>query len=723
MIPSMRAGLVVLLLSPALAFAASMTEGANGTVVVRARNQATPVPSAKVSTDGLEVRTDERGEARLSLSPGDHTITVGRVGFAEATLRVVVAAGAETTVTAELQEVRLETEVVVVSATRSGRVVQDQPIRVEAVPQDEIEENLTIAPGNLTTLLNELGGLRVQATSAGLAGAALRLQGLSARYTEILLDELPLYGGQPDDFGLLQTPPLDLARVEVIKGTASALYGGTALGGLINLVSRLPGSEPEMLVNQTSHGGTDAVGFFSRKLGGGWGYTLLGGAHRQSQEDLDDDGWADLPGYWRAELRPRFFWNNEAGRSLFATFGTTIEEREGGTVERATTPGGTPFRERLQTRRFDAGLVGRFLLSSGRLITVRSSVAGTWHDRGFGNDVNRDLRGFALGEATLTGTSRGHTWVAGAAVQDDWYRSRDLSSFDFTHAVPALLAQDEYAVSKHLVFSASARVDFAGGQGTILSPLVSALLRPGSGWNVRLSAGSGYSSATPFTDETEVVGLWRVLPLRDVGPERARSSSLDVGWSGHGLEVNATLFASEVNDPLMLREAAGRPGSFEVVNAPFPTRTLGSELLARLSVGPMNLIATYTYVRATEAEPSGAGRREVPLMPRHAGEIAWILEKESRGRVGVEVSYTGAQSLEHDPYRDSSPWYVEMNALAELRVGEARVFVNAINLTNVRQTHFDPLLLKTRAADGRWTTDVWASLEGRVFNAGVRIEF
>src|SRR5437867_8578233 len=350
--------LVALLLAPVLAFGAAAAQESAGTVIVLARHGAAPVPSADVNTDGLQAQTDERGEVSLSVPAGEHAITVSHPGFAPVTLQVTVRAGARLTAAFQLQEQRSESEVVVVSATRSGRMVEDQPIRVEAVPQEEIEENLTIAPGNLSTLLNELGGLRVLTTSPALGGASLRLQGLRGRYTQVLLDELPLYGQQPDEFSLLQTPPLDLAQVEVIKGTSSALYGGTALGGLINLVARRPGSEPELLVNQTSLGGTDAVGFASRNLGGGWGYTLLGGAHRQSRQDPDGDGWADLPGYWRTELRPRLFWNNEAGRSVLATVGTTVEEREGGTLNGATTPAGTSFRERLHTRRFDGGLVG-----------------------------------------------------------------------------------------------------------------------------------------------------------------------------------------------------------------------------------------------------------------------------------------------------------------------------------------------------------------------------
>src|SRR5439155_863730 len=91
-------------------------------------------------------------------------------------------------------------------ASRAGRL-KDQPIRVEAVPEEEIEENQTIAPGNLTTLLNELGGLRVQTTVPALGGSELRLQGLRGRYTQILTDELPLYGSQPDGFSLMQVPP------------------------------------------------------------------------------------------------------------------------------------------------------------------------------------------------------------------------------------------------------------------------------------------------------------------------------------------------------------------------------------------------------------------------------------------------------------------------------------------------------------------------------------
>jgi len=716
--------LIVLLLVALPARVIGAAVPATVTLTVRVRHGAAPISSATVLVAGQEALTDERGEARFSLPAGIREVTVTHRGFEPVTVRIDVPSASPTfTVTVQIDPTSLESEVIVVSATRSGKVLEDQAIRVEALPEEEIEENLTLAPGDLTTLLNELGGLRVQTTGATLGGAGLRLQGLSGRYTQILLDELPLPGGRTDDLGLLQTPPLDLARVEVIKGVSSALYGGSALGGMVNLVSRRPGSEPELLLNRTSHGGTDAVGFVTGKLTGAWGYTLLGGGHARGRQDVDGDGWADLAGYRRAELRPRLFWDDGGGNSLFLTAGVSGEHRRGGTLGGAVTPAGTAYEEDVDTGRTDAGLVGRFLLQDHSLVTVRAAASGVGQDHDFGGVRERSLRSYALAEGALTRTDGRHTWVAGAVVQRDAYRARDLPRFDYTHVVPAVFAQDEYAPGEKVRLSGNARLDVDDVQGTVVSPLVSALVRPGHGLDVRLSAAEGYSAATPFTEETQVTGLSRVASPRDLEPERARNVSLDIGWSDARLELNGTLFASRVGDPLVLSSSPTQAGRLEILNAPGPTRTHGAELLARLTAGPLQMIATYTSLRSTESLPKGGGRRETPLVPSHAGEIACIWEKETRGRAGLEVSYTGAQRLEHDPYRSTGRAYVELNALAEVKIGEARLFVNGTNLTNVRQTRFDPLVLPAREPDGRWTTDVWAPLEGRAFNAGVKLEF
>jgi len=114
-----------------------------------------------------------------------------------------------------------EGEDIVVQATRTGRRVQDEPIRVEVLDREEIEEKILMQPGNIAMLVSETPGIRVQVTSPALGAANVRVQGLKGRYTQILADGLPLYGGQTPSIGLLQIPPTDLGQVEIIKVAAS----------------------------------------------------------------------------------------------------------------------------------------------------------------------------------------------------------------------------------------------------------------------------------------------------------------------------------------------------------------------------------------------------------------------------------------------------------------------------------------------------------------------
>ena len=142
----------------------------------------------------------------------------------------------------------------------SNTRLKDQALRVEVIDREEIEEKALMTPGSVAMLLGETSGLRVQTTAPSLGAANVRIQGLRGRYAQLIADGLPLYGAQGDSFSLLQVPPLDLGQVEIIKGVASALYGASALGGVINLVSRRPREpERELLVNRTSQEGTDVT--------------------------------------------------------------------------------------------------------------------------------------------------------------------------------------------------------------------------------------------------------------------------------------------------------------------------------------------------------------------------------------------------------------------------------------------------------------------------------
>ncbi|HTV03329.1 MAG TPA: TonB-dependent receptor [Luteitalea sp.] len=624
-------------------------------------------------------------------------------------------------------------ETVVVSATRSGRRIQDEPLRVEVINAEEIEEKALMTPGSVAMLLGETTGLRVQTTAPSLGAANVRVQGLRGRYAQLLADGLPLYGGS-DSFGLLQVPPLDLGQVEVIKGAASALYGPAALGGVINLVTRRPTeAHVDALFNATTLQGADATVFVGRAPVRGWSGTLLGGVHTQERLDRDDDRWTDVAGYRRGVVRPRLFYDSGTGRSMFLTTGLIVENREAGTIDGGTAPDGSPFAERLETRRADVGGQGRWLAGE-RVVTVRGSFSHNGQHRWFGDLQERGTRRTAFGEASVSGVDRGHTWVIGTAVQQDRYAPRDVSRFAYAFTAPAVFAQDQVSLGEKVSVSASARLDQHSEYGSLFGPRVSVLIKPSPTWTARVSSGGGTFAPTPFTEETDETGLARLAALDGLEAERAWSFSADLTWTRGPFEITGTGFASHVRNPVHLA-TLGRSAqltipcapygctSVALVNASSPTRTWGTELLARYRRGAFVAMATHAWTRSTEWDVDDLVRRDVALTPRHAVSLNAMVEGEDWGRAGIEAYYTGRQSLDDNPYRAHSRGYVLFGGLFERRFGRLRLFANVENLANVRQTRHDPLVRPTRQPDGRWTVEAWAPLDGRVLNGGMRIAF
>jgi outer membrane receptor for ferrienterochelin and colicins len=191
------------------------------------------------------------------------------------------------------------------------------------------------------------------------------------------------------------------------------------------------------------------------------------------------------------------------------------------------------------------------------------------------------------------------------------------------------------------------------------------------------------------------------------------------------LDVTGTVFGSIVRNPVQLidveRGVDAPVTRFE--NAPGPTRTWGGELLARYRIGDLALMVTHAYTQSTEFDIERQARLDVPLNPRHSSSLNVMWEGDDWGRAGVELYYIGTQRLEDNPFRLRSRPHTLLGLLYERRLGVARVFANAENLANFRQTSFEPLVLPARARDGRWTVDAWAPLDGVVVNGGMRFVF
>ena len=135
-------------------------------VEVRAGGEA--VAGAEVVVEGASQVTDAAGVALVSAPAGAAQVTVVQEGFVSVTMMEPAGGGAQRVVRVELQpELTIEEEVTVVASTRTGRRIEDQPLRVEALEREEIEEKMLMTPGDIVMMLNVDGRDRSPAAFEG----------------------------------------------------------------------------------------------------------------------------------------------------------------------------------------------------------------------------------------------------------------------------------------------------------------------------------------------------------------------------------------------------------------------------------------------------------------------------------------------------------------------------------------------------------------------------
>lgn len=696
-------------------------------LTVEVRRQSRPVPGASVRVDSLTRQSDERGLALFEILSGAHTVSVAAIGFLPETLTVAVGTR-DTTVRVDLAHPLVELEAITVEATRTTRRMEEEPARVEVLAGEDVAEKTEMRPADLTMLLSEMVGVRTQVTSPTVGSAVVRIQGLRGHYTLSLTDGLPLHGAQSSGLSLLQVPPLDLKQVEVIKGAASALYGPEALGGVVNLVSQRPTAKREVVLNQSSTGGSDAFLWISQALGPRWGFTLLGDGHYQDERDRTGDGWADLAGFRRAQVRPRVFWTGDNGGTLMVTGSYMAEDRTGGTIGLTQAPDGQPFVESVDTRRGDVGLIAQQPLgqaSESPVLSVRLAGSKDRQNRQFGVIPEHGEQTILFGETSLAYSHAGIDWVGGLSWKRETFHAPEVASLDYTFNTPAVFAQVTAAPVNGLTATLSGRCDEHSVYGTHCSPRLSTLSKFGEQWTLRLSAGGGTFVPTPFIEETEPIALSALQPLTGLRVESARNASADVTATFGSLEVSGTVYGSRIERAIRLRSVPGdTTGRVELVNSTGTTNAFGAEAFGVYDRVPFVVTIHYSYVQSSEIDPTTGVRRDVPLNPRQNLFLDLAYENLAHGSwVALEVDWSGRQALDNDPYRQESPPYVVAGALASQQVGKVKLFLSVQNVTDVRQTDYEPVVLPARGPGGRWTTDQWAPQAGRSVNGGVRVQF
>ncbi len=293
--------------------------------------------SLQSATAGIKILNtssvaDSNGLVTIKNIPaGSFEVIFSHIGFEEKVIRFEFPIVTDSIVEIELKETAQEENEVVVTSTRSSRSIANIPTRIETISGEELQEKGNMKPGDIRMLLNESTGIQTQQTSATSYNSSIRIQGLDGKYTQIIRDGFPLYIAFSGGLGLLQIVPLDLKQVEVIKGSSSTLYGGGAIAGLVNLISKTPKAARELnfLVNATTASGLDASGFYSEKFNK-MGTTIFASYNHGTPYDPSNIGLTAIPKFDRYTFNPKLFFYFNKNTTANLGVNATYENRIGG---------------------------------------------------------------------------------------------------------------------------------------------------------------------------------------------------------------------------------------------------------------------------------------------------------------------------------------------------------------------------------------------------------
>lgn len=207
------------------------------------------LPYVTISVKGTTMGTvsDGSGHFKIGNLPIGKCILVAQaVGFKATEIEVLMERGKATDVFIELDEDVLNLAQVVVTATRSEHFIKDVPVRTEVITAKAIENKNAC---NLYQALEGTPGVRVENQCQNCNFTMIRMQGLGAEHTQVLINGQPMYSGLAGVYGLQQLSTVDIDKIEVVKGAGSALYGSGAVAGAVNIVTKEPSFVPSTMLD------------------------------------------------------------------------------------------------------------------------------------------------------------------------------------------------------------------------------------------------------------------------------------------------------------------------------------------------------------------------------------------------------------------------------------------------------------------------------------------
>ncbi len=677
--------------------------------------------SNKSSLLGL---SDSVGVAVLNLPKGSYDFTFSHPGHKSYDTTVAIPAVKQLEIALGPGNEELE-EVVIVASTRNSQGIENSPMKVEVLGAEELGEEAGIKPGNIASILGDVSGVQIQQSSATSGNSNVRIQGLDGRYTQILRDGMPIYDGFSGGFGILTVPPLDLKQVELIKGSASTLYGAGAIGGLVNLISKRPtfNQSLDALVNYTTLKEANTNVYLSKrnkKLG----YTLFAGLTRQQAVDVNKDGLSDVPDARSIMIHPRVYYYPSEKTLLSVGYSGSFDDRKGGDMQ--VLDNKPDIIHRYYEQNASQRNTGEYLVEHAFSKNVKFALKGVVS--GFDKTVTTNtyvLSGRQVSyfnEASVLVPFGKNDLVAGLNITGDDYKTTTPDTarlLRYSNFTAGAFAQYSLHIKEKTIVEAGLRTDDHRTYGFFALPRLAVFHRFSEHWASRAGFGMGYKVPNPLVQQNIDYDPLLLLPVNNtVTPERSYGYNVEVNYKkvwehDISLFINEAFFLTQVSRPIIFQPDAG--GFINLVNASSPLVSKGSDFYAKLGVKSWELYLGYTYTDARNTYLP-ADRSFVPLTPRNRGAAVLVKEWEKVWRVGLEGSYNGSQ-YRYDATK--TPDYFFIAIMVQRNIGKhVAVVLNCENLLDYRMSREETLF--TGSITSPNFKPLWAPIDGRVVNLSLR---
>ncbi|HRI78889.1 MAG TPA: TonB-dependent receptor [Cyclobacteriaceae bacterium] len=703
---------------------------------------ASPLPGANVvqTANNQGNSTDKNGVVEFTNLPaGSLSIKISFVGYRDSTVLVTIPYR-EPELLIQLHPEEEELEDIIVSSTRTNRRIEDLPLKVEVLGLEEMDEESALVPGNVASILGDLAVITVQRTNPVNGNDAIRMQGLDPQYTLIAKDGLPLYGGFSGSLGVLSIPPLDLKQIEIIKGSVSTLYGGGAIAGMINFISKEPSEKPvqTLLFNVSTLKERNLNTYFSGKISPKIGYTLVAGANIKSAVDVNNDGYSEVPEHQSYIIHPRFFFKFNDQTKLNVGITTTIDNRRTGdmtAVEGEATPQ-HPYLRTEKSLRNVLDIQFNHNFSENHVMSFKTAISA------FDRELTVPVR--FVPKFSFKGTQYSsyseindrrqlgkHTLVVGGNLITESLRKSPTDSVgfsDYDYVTVGLFVQDDWEITNKFTIETGFRYDHHNINGAFPIPRIALFYKANDALSVRLASGAGYKAPNVLSlvDPTATLINNGAIIKSEYSTGVNADINYNTTWFDHvEVSLNQAFYFAEIKNPIrVITDTLARVSYME--NQNFTTKTFGSDTYVQATYNRWELYLGYNHTEAYQEYASL--NNPMPFNPKDKFSTTLAYAVEGKWRTGIEGSYMANQFIYNNQYyynsqtiypSESVPNFWFWAAMIERKLGFGSIVINVENLFDARQAKYGKLV--EGSATLPTFRPIWGPLDGRVFNLSVKV--